>query len=92
MPSLRLGKVQFKALNGNTYEESVSIERETAKAVLLRIEKRGTRKEHWIPRSVCTIRTRPQIRIVNGKPVEQGEVSEIHILGWFWKKEVEGFE
>jgi hypothetical protein len=89
MPSLRLGRTAFKALDGNIYEESVTIERETPKAILLRIEKRGVRKEHWIPRSVCVIRTRTLIRIVDGEPVDQGPVSEIHITEWFWKKEIE---
>jgi len=48
---LKLGTNSYRALDGSTYQESVSIEAETEKATFLRIEKRGKVRTIWLPRS-----------------------------------------
>lgn len=55
MTSIRLGTIKHQTLSGQVLEEKVSIKKETERAILLRIEKRGKVAEHWIPKSVCTV-------------------------------------
>ena len=47
----KLGESEFRTLDDSTYQESISIESETEKAILLRIEKRGKVRRYWLPRS-----------------------------------------
>jgi len=48
---LKLGTASIRALDGSTYQESVSIKAETEKAILMRVEKRGKIRTAWLPRS-----------------------------------------
>lgn len=48
----KLGRTEIKALDGNVYEEIIAIERETPKAILLKIVKRGAAKKYWLPTQV----------------------------------------
>jgi len=48
---LKLGTASIRALDGSTYQESVSITAETEKAILMRVEKRGKIRTAWLPRS-----------------------------------------
>jgi len=47
----KLGESKFRSLDESTYQESIGIEAETEKAILLRIEKRGKVRTYWLPRS-----------------------------------------
>ena len=47
----KLGRTEIKALDGNVYEEIIAIERETPKAILLKIVKRGLATKYWLPMS-----------------------------------------
>lgn len=51
----KLGSSKINALNGKIYESSVSIKRETPKAILLKIAKRGSDREIWLPKSQLII-------------------------------------
>lgn len=53
--NIRLGITKHRTLSGQVLEEKAYIKRETPKAVLLVIEKRGKASKHWIPKSLCTI-------------------------------------
>jgi hypothetical protein len=47
----KLGSNTYKALDGSSYEERIEIKKETEKAILLSITKRGKEKECWLPKS-----------------------------------------
>jgi hypothetical protein len=55
LPSFTLGERQYRALDGNIYSETIQIKRETAKAVLLSVEKHGKNTDYWIPKACCKI-------------------------------------
>ena len=59
--TLRLGTSSYRALDGSTYQESISIEAETEKAILVRIWKRGKVRTAWLPRS--------QIQLINDRVI-----------------------
>jgi predicted regulator of Ras-like GTPase activity (Roadblock/LC7/MglB family) len=48
---LKLGTRSYRALDGSNYQESVSIEAETEKAILVRIGRGGKVRMAWLPRS-----------------------------------------
>lgn len=54
---LKLGRFKIKALDGNTYDETIIIDRETPKAILLKIVKHDSAKKYWFPRSQITFST-----------------------------------
>lgn len=90
MPFFVLGVTRYRAFDGTFYEESVSIQKETERAMLVQITKRGQTKEHWLPKSCCSLRTRPKIRIIDGQPQTVGEQQELVVKDWFWEKEILG--
>lgn len=49
--NLKLRTTSYRALDGTTYQEAISIQRETPRAILVRIEKRGKAREMWLPKS-----------------------------------------
>lgn len=59
--TLRLGTSSYRALDGSTYQESISIEAETEKAILVRIGKRGRVRKAWLPLS--------QIQLINDQVI-----------------------
>jgi hypothetical protein len=52
---VRLGSVAFKGLDGRELTVTTSIEKETAKAILLRKETFGKTSKFWIPKSICSL-------------------------------------
>jgi hypothetical protein len=73
-----LGESKTKALNGSELTTYHYIERETPKAVLLKIEKSADgmmieKNEYWLPRS--------QIKLDHDK---------IEVADWLWEKKLSG--
>lgn len=52
---IRLGSVTFRDLLGKERTVTNEIERETAKAILIKKESYGKTTKTWIPKSICAI-------------------------------------
>jgi len=52
---IRLGSINFRGLDGEERTVTTSIEKETAKAILIRKESFGKTTKIWIPKSICSI-------------------------------------
>lgn len=86
MVTVYLGTVYHRTLSGEILEEKTEIERETPLCRLIRIERKGRVKKHWIPKSVSTLHKTP--KLIDGQWI--GDTQVLHIEDWFYKKEIGG--
>jgi hypothetical protein len=51
------------------------------------LQDEGELVPYWFPKSQLSLRTRDEIRIVDGKPSPTGEkITEVSIPDWLWEK------